>query len=291
MKRFVIIREDDISFFTQPGMLEILYRPLFKRGIPANFCVIPKVSANIPLGGGEKGPFFKRYGLGYEPFIPLNFRGQDKSYDIRDNPELISFISNSPVEIVQHGFNHGWNGRAEFDCVDEEALKQRLETGRKILQSAFGRQPEFFCPPWDQISHTGIYALKQAGFLGVSLSRFGRYLPFYLWPAHFWNKHISHNEVMRWGRLLLIRHPGCFISMFRSFSEAFEQFKTVCESYRIIVLVNHYWEYFFDGRKELNQGLIQIWRAIIDNLLNKPEVEFITLSELYIKEFDCDGSC
>lgn len=281
MKRYVVIRDDDISYFTQTAMLELLYRPLFKRGIPVNFCVIPKVLANIPIGAGQESPFFKQYGLRYEPFIPASFRGQDKSYDIRDNPELISFISGSPVDIVQHGFNHSWSGEAEFACSNERIIKQNLENGRQILQSAFGKKPEFFCPPWDQISQTGIYAVKRAGFLGISLSRFGRYLPFCLWPAYFWNKHVSHKETIRWKRLLLIRHPGCFISLFSSPQEVFARFKEAYNLRRIIVLVNHHWEYNFDGRIQMDAERLRLWHSIIDFIINQPETEIISFGKLY----------
>lgn len=281
MKRYVVIREDDISYFTDPAILELLYRPLFKRGIPSNFCVIPKVLANIPIGGGQESPFFKQYGLRYEPFIPVGYRGQDKSCDIRDNPGLISFISNLPVEIVQHGFNHTWNGIAEFAYGNEKIIRQNLESGRQILRSAFGRQPGFFCPPWDRISRAGIYAVKRAGFLGISLSRFGRYLPYRLWPAHFWNKYLSQKEVIRWGRLLILPHPGCFISLFKKPLEAIEQFKKIYSSQRIMVLVNHHWEYNFDSSSQMDAGRLDSWYTIIDFILKQPEAEIITFSMLH----------
>lgn len=281
MKKYVIIREDDVSYFTRLNMLETLYEPLFKRGLPVNFCVIPRVLADIQLAADKESQFFKRYGLRYEPFIPPDYRGQKKSYDISDNYNLTSFIRNSPIEVVQHGFSHEWDSKAEFGHTDEETLSQRLKNGREVLKAAFGKLPEFFCPPWDQISREGIYAVKRAGFLGISLSRFGRYLPYYLWPAHFWNKYVSHKEIMHWGKFLLIRHPGYFVSMFRSSSEVIEQFEKICKSCRIMVLVNHHWEYFFDWQREPNSERLQIWHAILNILLKNPEMKFVTFTTLY----------
>ena len=134
--KYVIIRDDDICFFTSPKELELVYRPLLEENKPVNLAVIPIVDTLL----GE--PFVKRR-------IP-NIRYAN----IEWNKDLVEFIKQYNFEVLQHGLTHTVFQRIprfipEFRLRDKAELLRRVKLGMKILTNTFGRKPRFFVPPWD----------------------------------------------------------------------------------------------------------------------------------------------
>ena len=80
----VIIRDDDISFFTPPELLDTLYGSLLASNVPVAVSVIPAITCGVSVGEGN-GPFWTRYRLDYSPFIPPAFRHNKETFPVTEN--------------------------------------------------------------------------------------------------------------------------------------------------------------------------------------------------------------
>ncbi len=141
--RTVLLRDDDINFFTRPSDLEQAYRDLWTRG-PVTMAVIPYVHG---------GP---------EPFVPDAYRGTCREHPLGDNRELVAFlrdgIAAKRISIVQHGCTHedrgGW---PEFAGAGD--LADRLRRGRAHLERTLGVPVTTFVPPHNRLSLEGYDAV------------------------------------------------------------------------------------------------------------------------------------
>ena len=88
--KYVIIRDDDISYFTKTEALTKLYDPLFEEKKPVNFAVVPKITGNIKLGSHSL--YKTREKIDYDPCIPPRFRGYNEDFPLNENKELVEFI-------------------------------------------------------------------------------------------------------------------------------------------------------------------------------------------------------
>ena len=84
------------------------------------------------------------------------------------------------LEIAQHGYSHQTNGLqaegySEFAGLGYETQLQRIEQGKKFLESEFGLPITIFVPPWNAYDANTIRALGQAGFecLSADADRIG----------------------------------------------------------------------------------------------------------------------
>src|SRR4030042_1240591 len=86
------IRDDDISYFSEPEKLEIIYRQLWKNEFKVSFAVIPAQKGTNNLN------------------VPPEFRNTDKYYVIDKNKNIINFlklkINERKIDILQHGYSH-----------------------------------------------------------------------------------------------------------------------------------------------------------------------------------------
>lgn len=150
--RYVVVREDDVSYFTKPEILEKLYRPLFEEKKAVNFATIPNVSAKIKVP--ENNAYHNIEHLEYDPMIPPKFRGNDQNYPIDENKELLDYIKSVDCcEIAQHGFSHELvGGLPEFGGHDEPEIQRRADLGRRCCVSVLIQKFLFlfllgtFCP-------------------------------------------------------------------------------------------------------------------------------------------------
>jgi len=144
-----IIRDDDISFFTSPQMLEKLYRPLWQRGFKATLAVIPKHKAIDDLN------------------VPPPFRGSDTYHPIDLNTDLVHYLANQLREgyiaIAQHGFSHEKvDGLPEFGISDRGELARRLSEGIRVLNNALRTEVKAFIPPWEKLSQPALKVIRKA---------------------------------------------------------------------------------------------------------------------------------
>ncbi len=282
--KHVIIRDDDISFFTPADVLETLYRPLLSHGGCASLSVIPAISCGIKVNE-DNGPFWTRYKMEYSPFIPPEYRAITASYNIGDNQELVRYINDNPgFEVVQHGYNHARiNGCFECKLSDIQEIEKKLRESGKIMSDAFGGPADFFVGPWDAFSPETIRCLKKH-FKGISMYRMGkRHMPWHLKPAAVMRKLLPYGRrkgYFLWGDFVIFEHPGTFVSMFNKPENILPQIKEALNKVDILVIVTHHWEFFHDWNS-LNMPFFRAWLQVIDYLLTDKEISITGFSRMY----------
>ena len=89
----LIIRDDDISYWTSVEEIDFIYRDLFDKGIKISFAVIPYAA--------------KMYNLG-DPHT--FYQDENDSKWVGENTKLVKYlkekIDKGLVEIMLHGYNH-----------------------------------------------------------------------------------------------------------------------------------------------------------------------------------------
>lgn len=272
--KYLIIREDDVSYFTKAERLKSLYEPLLERGVPFSVSVIPCVRADSSI------PPQYRKGWEYEPFIPPDFRGKEGEYPVGMNHELIRFLKDAGVEINQHGLSHEYvSSKREFTLHDPQEIELRLNKGEEIILQSFGKKADFFVPPWDALSPVALRVLRE-NFIGLSTCRYPHdLLPWRLWPKFAVKKFTGRNYLF-WGRFLIVEHQGVILSRLFPSGWIFLKLKQTLEDNDIIILVNHHWEYSLDGK-----GIdhLNCWHEILRYLLSREDVQFIDFHQLYKK--------
>ena len=279
--KYIVVRDDDVSYFTKPSTLETIYRPLFEENKPVNFAVIPKIIANTETDSFN--PYRRRDRLRYDPIIPPEYRGRDETFPLNENKELLDYIRGlGNYEILQHGFTHGLvNKVKEFKVNNQGEIQRRADSGRKLLRECFNRDPMTFVPPWDTVSLEAIQLLKSR-YKGLSVRMIiPTRLPFGLWRSYL-NKALSMKSYIFYGDLLIVEHPGYLLNRFDASKSIFSRIQDVIETNEIIILVNHHWEYFFDW-KGLNIEFYNIWKKVLEHLLGRKDIQFLSFSELYDK--------
>ena len=88
----ILIRDDDINYFTKPEMLESIYSNAWDEGFKVSLSTIPLQKGLNDLG------------------VPPQYRQSGLLYSITDNPLLLKYLKNKimeqSVEILQHGLSH-----------------------------------------------------------------------------------------------------------------------------------------------------------------------------------------
>ncbi len=284
--KYVVIRDDDTCSFTRPEMLEILYKPLLDAGKSVALSVVPAIGGGQPAGP-LNGPFWERFQLDYSPCIPPQKRAEQKVFPLIPNSEIVSYLQSRPeYEIVQHGYNHiSINGVREGMFTDTHLVTEKILESRAIMKSCFGRDSDFFVVPWDDVSTETIMILRRY-FKGISLHRLGKRHVSWLHKLPVAGRRFLNDRIRtpyyKDGNFLLLEYPGPILSMFNDFTTMKKQTAACLENHDIVVLVQHYWEYFWDWGKP-NQDFLSTWYDIATYLLNRPDIEIISFSTLYNK--------
>ena len=208
----ILVRDDDINFFTKSNMLESIYSDAWKNQFRVSLCVIPYQKAINDV------------------CIPPSVRNSQGYYAVENNRELCSFlkdkINHNHVEIIQHGVSHALiDGRGEFSGnidgnSDVKAIisdthtqyhnayddnddndnhigrynngnnktdfKSYVNIGRNIIKKSLGVAPVFFAPPFDDLSTKNLNLLLDFGMIPIygqsNYHRFFRspYIPNYV---------------------------------------------------------------------------------------------------------------
>ncbi len=280
--RKVLIRDDDVSFFTRPELLDQLYGPLLAIGLPVNLGVIPCIATDACMNqDGRKPNQFMKTGLKYEPHIPPSERGKSGNRPITANRGLTEYIRSQPYEVVQHGYSHSWNGEGEFSSKDPGVVLRHMSEGRELLKDTFKEYPAFFCPPWDHIPISALAEIRQMGFSGISLRQVKPLLKPRHWPAFIWRRANGlGQQTFSWNGMLLVGHPGYLLNMFREPNDLLAKIRIRLERAPITVLVNHHWEYNFDWKDRMHEARMAFWREVVKIILETRGVEVIRFSDL-----------
>ncbi len=282
--KYVVIRDDDICYFTKPKMLESLYQPLLDAGKSVGLSVIPAISGGQPVGA-LNGPFWQRFRLNYSPCLPPQKRDVAETFPLTPECEIVNYLRNrTGYEIIQHGYNHiAIDGVREGMLTDTRLVREKVEKSRAILEVCFGRPSDFFVVPWDDVSCESLAILKHY-FRGISLHRVGkRHVSWAQKPRAVLRRFLSDERrtpYLQDGQFLLLEYPGPILSMFHDFSIMKAQVKEYLKHHDTLILVNHYWEYFWDW-DEPNRQFLAAWHDIAAYLLDRSDVEIISFSKLY----------
>ncbi len=174
MKR-LIIRDDDLSFWSSVKEIDEIYAPLFKRGIKVSFAVIPFAVKMYNPGNFE-----------------LMYQDENLSTPIGENREVVEYIKEKIdeglVEIMLHGYNHLYSLQVgdmiykatkenieylkkegkSFRFIGEymydyDRLFEKTKRGKEYLEDLFKVCVQNFVPPSNQISIEGVRAVYQNG--------------------------------------------------------------------------------------------------------------------------------
>lgn len=150
--KYVIIRDDDISYFAKPETLTKLYGPLFEQKNQSTSQQFPRQRANTKIG--SRSPYRTREKLEYDPNVPPRFRGLNENFPLNENKEIVEFIrSLENYEVLQHGLTYGLiNGVHEFSINDKEEIQHRANLGSALLEECFHSKTSFFVPPFNNAS-------------------------------------------------------------------------------------------------------------------------------------------
>jgi len=245
------IRDDDISYFTQPWMLETVYREAWRLGFKVSFAVIP---------------FAKTTQMHH---VPLKLRNDNRHLSLAENKELVDYLQEKlekgQIDIVQHGYSHERiKGKPEFAVRNFALINEKMRKGNEFLRRTFGRNINVFTAPHDKISKAAMKSLIQNK---ISLCRkftIGRFLlniplsrsnlrkivgTFFHNPNPFGpiKKNVFAFEsisIIQWDVFLLGREIEAQIE------EAKNRFLRRLAMKEAFIIAHHHWEYFDDWKPE-----------------------------------------
>ena len=161
----LVIRDDDINFFTTVEDLEFVYRGF--NGFPISYAVIPRV-----LDISTKG------------YCPET-RGNSVPRDISENKELVTWIrknvNSGNCDVLLHGINHSYKfdnkgGKiAEMQWRDKEPnLSCLIQQEKDRLSALFDYSIKCFVAPSNKITRYCLNAVERAGlnFSGIIPAQF-----------------------------------------------------------------------------------------------------------------------
>lgn len=272
--RYVLVRDDDLNYFTPFSQLETVYGFMFDQEIPVNFSTIPAVNASAITKDHETGE------TAFEPFLPKDVAGISGNFELDQNTELLAKLNTMQAnEYLHHGFEHsGTDGLCEFETRDSKLLSYKLERGRQILTRCFGQTPRTFVAPQDKYSREAI-ELIQSRFDTFSLGWIDRSrLPPSLFGKYACKKLFKRNHLHH-GNLLMTEHPGCHYSRYVPRSISDPKLDAHLAQHDFTIIVTHHWE-FFEGGK-LIKSMWDAFKSRIQALHADPNTRLIRFSELY----------
>lgn len=271
--RYVLIRDDDLNFFTPFQQLETVYGFMFDQGIPVNFSAIPNVNGAATTTDQITGAEI------HEPFLPQEIAGTHGNFALDESTSLLNQLNSIHTnEFLHHGYEHsGQSGRCEFESRDLALLSYKLEHGREILSRCFGKTPDTFVAPQDKYSSEA-FKLIQSRFNTFSLGWIDRSrLPCSMLPKYIFKKLLSRNW-MRSGSMMITEHPGCHYSQYVDRNVSDSKLDDALTNNEFTVIVTHHWEFFDKGK--LIKSMWDAFRSRILALEADSNTQLITFSQL-----------
>jgi predicted deacetylase len=267
----IALRDDDTSFFTEPGRLEAVYHDVWDR-IPVGLAVIPHAAGFV------------------DKAIPEKYWDAGRAFPLDENAPLVeslrALVRGGRVSIAQHGYTHeDYPDGHEFQAAPD--LESRLARGQAYLERVLDTRIRVFVPPHNALSKRGLKAIDAAGLhlLGSFLSFRPSMRPWDLrTPANWWRIKTYRDKTGRaktdrlvYPHALRYRNHaefGCyslipnttFDDLRRGFDEARAAGGDFC-------LATHYWE--VDGT--LKRILVQF----LDHAAGFPDVRFVPVEQLF----------
>ncbi|UCH37411.1 MAG: DUF2334 domain-containing protein [Candidatus Bathyarchaeota archaeon] len=286
------IRDDDVSYFTEPWMLERLYKEVWRQGFKVSLAVIPKLSISS-----------QHFRNALSQRVTISTKGK-RSYSIAENRDLVTYlrgkIEEEKIDIIQHGYTHdSVKGQREFAINDFEIVNEKLQLGRALLRDTFKCDITVFAAPHEQISRAAWKSLKLNNMCLSRQFTLGRLLaiatesipqairilqsaqtlnPFSRIPSNIIN--VDGQFIVQWDTL--ISSNICFNKQIQVAGRTFTARWIRKEPY---ILAQHYWEYLSNGEQgEMNHALLKAFYSIIAPIsANNIPVWKTGLSDLYRK--------
>jgi len=296
-----VIRDDDVSFFTNPDMLELIYRKAWRKRFKTTFAVIPFHKAVNNLN------------------VPPTFRNKSRYFSISLNKKLVDYLKKKlvkgEVDIAQHGFSHcethskflktdsinNLKERSrvevipEFKGLNESACHERVKKGRKHLENLFEKRINVFVPPYEYLSKHLLLALKRERMFVCSSFNLRKVMSMsysFIKPWKFLVSYLHKIRVGRWTlrQLFEITDPHLVAPLHRlskhkhlssSWLDEFKRkFHRCAEEKGFFILTTHYWQYFYDWKGEITQQLLLDQFYEILEYVDKYDVWKCSLTEL-----------
>jgi hypothetical protein len=255
----MLIRDDDISYFTTPQELEKVWSKWYGK-VDIVFAITPFMveTKEYKLNNRE----FNYHQLG------------EKEFDIADNIELITYIksllSKGYIKVGLHGYNHRYiiedeNLIAEYDIKDEEKLYQKSIKAKKYLEKLFDTKIDTFVPPDNAVSGEAIKALSRSGFKKVlralPLKYIDTKLSFnFIW---FWIKRVvfklKYNLVYSKSYFNgYLNEEASYLYKGQSIEELLNDYSIFKKHNLPFTLATHYWELDGSMKKNLDEFLEKV---------------------------------
>jgi hypothetical protein len=275
----ILIRDDDISFFTHPEILDRLYGRLLDHSVPINLAVIPWLSCSgrLPFGRTDVGG---RNAREHEPFIPPQFRGLSRNCAIQENKDLLTYIrGNSLIHVIEHGVTHDQKDLVFLSGGETAKFRKALREAKDYMGSLFGAVPSFFAPPWGKLTTRAVEVLRKE-FLGVSLTfSLKPFLPVSQWAAYFLGR-LRKQALFDSSGFLIVTHPFNFSRrIVPNPRDLIPRLVSELEKWDTLVFTNHHWEYLFDLSK-WDMVRLNEWDHMISYLLDRSDIRFVSFMDL-----------
>jgi hypothetical protein len=275
--KYIIIRDDDISYFTPPSTLENIYGD-FLEDNKVSFSVIPNVYASIELT--SIGGYYKNTKLDYDPLIAPEYRGKKEYYNVEDNHELIEFLNKKNINVLQHGYAHERiNNIPEFSINSRDIIYERAIKGKNILKKSINKDIDIFIPPWNSVSKEAFKALNDE-YKGIIVKtvyplnqNIDLLLPYYIKELFNNNYHLNKN--------LLIIDNYVLIDQELKITSLKDRMDYILKRFKVMVIQNHYWDFYEDWNKwgKINK-LIDNWKFICDYIKSNDDLKVVSYQDL-----------
>ena len=280
--RNLIIRDDDLSFWSSVDEIDAIYKELFDKKIKISFATIA-FSVKMHNGGDFN-----------------NFYQDDINKPISKNRELISYIKEkideNLVEIMLHGYNHLYAFKTkdsdkiylatkknldpfrkeqkeiiflgEYNYQNFDTLFKKTKEAKEYLEDIFCIKIKNFVPPSNQINKNGIRAIYKNGLnlSGMIDKRYNREVNFRGLYSYFkrilfkvFYKNITYPYVMDYKTHKEL--CGYALTPSTDFKKYYNQLNFCKEHNLAFQLATHYWE--LNG--ELRDRFYQIVEYALDN--------------------------
>jgi hypothetical protein len=262
----VIIRDDDISFFTPPEFLEHLYEPLWSKGLPVCLSVIPDHydSSMVAYRSSIPGPD--------ENTPPREF-GKQIAHPVWKNSRLTSLLSSlyrtGCVEVCVHGSEH----RSHEFQVDAGRAKELLGASLHTLATAFPEiTPKTFVPPYEELSSSALSCLAEHQLNLATDIDTARALN--LVAADWHEDGIFETED---GTVVFVSRSYLFDPL-KNDTDVENAVKEVLKRRpKLLIVANHYWD-FFERFLTPKHYRITLWTRFVEGLMANDAV-FTTFAQ------------
>lgn len=282
----LIIRDDDLSYWTSPNEIEKIYKPLFDKKIKVSFATIP-FAVNM-FNAGNFSTFYQ---------------DEDSQTAMSKNKEIVEYIKekidDGLVEIMLHGYNHLYNFECdgviksatkenlqktrklnkkinflgEYNYQDYQTLYKKTKMGKEYLEDLFQVKIKNFVPPSNQINNDGVRAvvdndLNISGLIGKEYNREktlkGAFTYFDRVMFSVLNKGITYPKVANYGKHKEL--TGYALTPSTNWDRYEKQLEYCMKHNLPFQLATHYWE--IDGELK-NKFYSFIDKAIENGMQSK----------------------